>query len=47
MTAVGERRTAHAHEDGTVARLETVGLARGGRTLVPAQVTRYVAGASW
>jgi molecular chaperone GrpE (heat shock protein) len=44
MEAVGARRTAHLHEAGTVARVESPGLARNGRTLIPARVVRYEMG---
>jgi molecular chaperone GrpE (heat shock protein) len=46
METAGERRTAHPHESGTVARVEQVGLKREGRVLVPARVVRYVRGAA-
>lgn len=44
MEGVGERRTAHPHERGTVARLQTPGLRRGGRVLLRARVIRYESG---
>lgn len=44
MEGVGERRTAHPHERGTVARLQTPGLRRGGRVLLRARVIRYEGG---
>jgi molecular chaperone GrpE (heat shock protein) len=46
MEVVGERRTAHAHERGRVARVQRAGLERGGRVLVPARVIRYEPGGS-
>ena len=47
MESAGERRTAHPHEAGTVARVERVGLLRNGQLLVPAQVVRYETGEDW
>jgi molecular chaperone GrpE (heat shock protein) len=44
MEATDSRRTAHPHEDNTVARLERVGMLRQGRVLHPARVIRYEAG---
>jgi len=44
MEGVGERRTAHPHERGTVARLQSPGLRRDGRVLLRARVIRYEAG---
>jgi hypothetical protein len=44
MEAFGERISAHPAEWGTVARLESAGLRRGGAVLVPARVVRYAAG---
>jgi molecular chaperone GrpE (heat shock protein) len=46
MEVVGERRTAHAHERGRVARVQRAGLLRGERVLIPARVIRYEAGGS-
>jgi len=42
MEAVGTRRTAHPREDGTVARVERIGLQQNGQTLFRAQVVRYI-----
>jgi molecular chaperone GrpE (heat shock protein) len=47
MQVTGTRRTAHAHEDGTVAKVERIGLRRGKRVLFRAQVLRYEMGASY
>ncbi len=47
MEIAGERRSAHPHEWGTVARLETPGLRRGSEVLVPARVVRYEAGENY
>lgn len=44
MEAVGERRTAHPHERGTVARQQSPGLRREGRVLLRARVIRYETG---
>jgi molecular chaperone GrpE (heat shock protein) len=44
MEAVGERRTAHPHERGTVARQQSPGLRREGRVLLRARVVRYETG---
>jgi hypothetical protein len=44
MEGVGERRTAHPHERGTVARLQAPGLRREGRVLLRARVIRYESG---
>jgi len=44
MEGVGERRTAHPHERGTVARLQSPGLRRDGRVLLRARVIRYESG---
>jgi hypothetical protein len=41
MQAVGVRRTAHAHENNTIARVEQVGLRRSETSLFRAQVVRY------
>jgi molecular chaperone GrpE (heat shock protein) len=41
MQAVGVRRTAHPHENNTIARVEQVGLRRGAMPLFRAQVVRY------
>lgn len=46
MEAAGTRRTAHPHEQGTVAKVERVGLRREGRVLAPARVVRYETGDS-
>jgi molecular chaperone GrpE (heat shock protein) len=46
MQATGERRTAHAHERGTVAKTECAGIGREGRILIPAKVIRYDTGGS-
>jgi hypothetical protein len=47
MQAIGTRRTAHAHEDGTVAKVERIGLRRGDRLLFRAQVLCYELGAGY
>ena len=44
MEGTAERRTAHAHEWGTVARVQRAGLRRDGRILARAQVIRYESG---
>lgn len=44
MQMTAERRTAHPHEWGTVARVEAPGLVRGGQVLLPARVVRYESG---
>lgn len=46
MEAIGERRTAHPHERGTVARQQAPGLRREGRVLLRARVIRYETGGS-
>jgi hypothetical protein len=47
MEATESRRTAHPHEQNTVARLEQVGMLREGRVLFPARVIRYETGVNW
>jgi molecular chaperone GrpE (heat shock protein) len=47
MQASGVRRTAHAHEDGTVAKVERIGLRNGEQVLFRAQVLRYELGAGY
>jgi hypothetical protein len=47
MQISGVRRTAHPHEDGTVARVERIGLRRGERVLFRAQVLRYEMGSDY
>ena len=46
MEATETRRTVHASEDETVAKLERIGVSRHGRPLIRAQVVRYAAGGS-
>jgi hypothetical protein len=47
MQTSGVRRTAHAHEDGTVAKVERIGLRRNEHVLFRAQVLRYEIGGSY
>ena len=47
MQTSGVRRTAHAHEDGTVAKVERIGLRRNERVLFRAQVLRYEIGGGY
>jgi hypothetical protein len=47
MEVSSERRTAHPHEVGTVARLDRPGLRRDGTVLTRARVVSYVAGDEW
>ena len=47
MEVAGTRRTAHPHEQGTVAKVEQPGLLRNGQVFLPARVVRYEAEDDW